>query len=77
MDASDIIKRNKDKVIYSNVSVYLSTTQTGSSPGTGGLQSKTTYKFANYEVRQDYFDGRYELALASSVKVNCSTLSYQ
>lgn len=77
MDASDIIKRNKDKTVYSNISVYLSTTQTGSNPGTGGLQSKTAYKFSTYELRQDYFEGRYELALASSVKVNCSTLSYQ
>ena len=77
MDASDLIKRNKDKTVYSNISVYLSTTQIGSNPGKGGLQSKTAYSFPTYELRQDYFEGRYNLALASSVTVNCSTLSYQ
>ena len=77
MDASDIIKRNKDKVVYSNISVYLSTSQTGSNPGQGGLQSKTAYKFSTYEVRQDYFEGRYNLALASTSTVNCPTISYQ
>ena len=77
MDASDIIKRNKDKTVYSNISAYLSTSQTGSTPGVGGLKSNTAYSFSNYEIRQDYFEGRYNLHLASSINVSCATLSYQ
>ena len=77
MDASDIIKRNKDKMIYSKMSQYLSTSQVGSNPGQGGLQSKTTYKFSSYALRQDYFEGRYELGLASTSTVKCPTISYQ
>jgi hypothetical protein len=77
MDASDLIKRAKDKTKYYNISRLLSTTQVGSNPGQGGLQSNTTYKFSSYELRQDYFVGRYDLALISSPIVNCRTLSYQ
>jgi len=77
MDASDIIKRNKDKMIYSKISTYLSTSQVGSNPGQGGLQSKTTYSFSTYELRQDYFEGRYQLGLTSTSTVKCPTMSYQ
>jgi hypothetical protein len=77
MDASDLIKRAKDKTKYYNISRLLSTTQTGSNPGQGGLQSKTTYQFSTYELRQDYFLGRYNLALISTPNINCPSLSYQ
>jgi hypothetical protein len=75
MDASDIINRKKEKTIYLNISALLSTTQVGSTPGKGGLASNTVYNFPSYDLRQDYFVGRYEAALVSTPGVTCSTLS--
>lgn len=60
MDASDLMKLKKDKTIYYNLSTTISTI-TVLSVVNQPIQTQAVYKFPNYQVRQSYFSGKYNI----------------
>ena len=71
MDASDLIKKLKEKTIFYNLQVQFSTAQAGCVPTVCGASNGCSYQFSDYETRLDYFNGRAE------VVSTCSTLCFQ
>ena len=64
MDASEIIKRLKEKTIFYNLQAKFSTSQAGCVPTScdfSTISVKCSYKFDSYETRQDYTQGSYEI----------------
>ena len=80
MDASDIIRRLKEKAIYYDIQAQFSTAQAanGCRPGQcGSTSNNCSYKFSNYETRQDYFSGRYDIGSLNSTCSTCVTFCYR
>jgi hypothetical protein len=79
MDASDIIKRLREKTVFYDIQVRFSTAQSanGANPLLCGGSNNTIYSFSNYEVRQDYFSGRYNIGSACSTCSTCQTFCLQ
>lgn len=80
MDASDIIRSLKEKTIYYNIQAQFSTAQAakGCRPGECGPTSNNcSYQFSNYEIRQDYFSGRYDVGSLCSTCSTCTTFCYR
>lgn len=78
MDASDIIKRLKEKTIYYNIQAQFSTAQAANRciPANCG-PNNCYYQFSNYQTRQDYFSGRYDVGSSCSTCSTCTTFSFQ
>lgn len=79
MDASEIIKRLKEKTIFYNIQAQLSTAQAAKNcnPKFCGGSNNCSYSFSNYETRQDYFNGRYDVGSDCSKCSTCTTFCYQ
>ena len=79
MDASDIIKRLKEKTIFYNIQAQFSTAQASKNckPKECGSSNNCSYNFSNYEVRQDYFNGRYDVGSLCSTCSTCATFGFQ
>ena len=83
MDASDLIKRLKEKTIFYNIQAQFSTAQASATrpcnPKLCGSSNNCSYNFSNYEIRQDYFNGRYDLGSSCNFSTcsTCTTFGYQ
>ena len=79
MDESEIIKRLKEKTIFYNIQAQLSTAQAAKNcnPKFCGASNNCSYSFSNYEVRQDYFNGRYDVGSDCSNCSTCTKICYQ
>lgn len=83
MDASDLIKSLREKTIYYNIQAQLSIAQANKTPPCiprlCGSSNNCSYNFSNYEIRQDYFSGRYDVGSACSFSTcsTCTTFGYQ
>lgn len=71
MDASDVMKLNKNKTVYYNLSTTVSTITLASVFGQA-VQTQAVYSFPNYQVRQSYFSGKYDVANPSTININAS-----
>jgi len=71
MDASDVMKLNKNKTIFYNLSTTVSTI-TLLSLFNQPVQTQAIYNFPNYQVRQSYFSGKYDVANPSTININPS-----
>lgn len=79
MDASELIKRLKEKTIFYNIQAQFSTAQASKNckPKDCGPSNNCFYNFSNYEVRNDYFNGRYEVGSACSTCSTCVSFCFQ
>ena len=79
MDASDIIKRLREKTVFYDIQVRFSIAQAanGANPLACGGSNNTTYVFSNYETRLDYFKGRYDIGSECSTCNTCQTFGFQ
>jgi len=79
MDASDIIKRLKDKTVFYNIQAQFSTAQAAKNckPAECGSSNNCFYQFSNYQTRQDYFNGRYDIGSACTACSTCKTFGFQ
>jgi hypothetical protein len=79
MDASDIIKRLREKTVFYDIQVRFSTAQSanGANPLLCGGSNKTIYSFSNYDTRLDYFNGRYAYGSESARFSTCNTFCLQ
>ena len=78
MDASDIIKRLREKTVFYDIQVRFSIAQAAN--GVNPLScnsSNIAYSFPNYETRLDYFSGRYDIGSACSTCSTCQTFGFQ
>ena len=72
MDASDIIKKLRDKTVYCGLLPQIIAAHPGATPQTPSpLNVSTIYNFPNYEQRLSFFQGR------ADVGSTCSTLVFQ
>ena len=71
MDASDVMKSNKNKTVYYNLSTTISTI-TLLSVFNQPVQTQAVYSFPNYQVRQSYFSGKYNVENPSTININPS-----
>jgi hypothetical protein len=83
MDASDIIKKLKEKTIFYNIQTQFSTAQArdtlACNPKLCGSSNNCSYNFKNFEVRQEYFSGRYNIGSVCNFSTcsTCTTFGYQ
>ena len=75
MDASDIIRKLKEKTVFYNIQAQFSTAQAskGCNPKACG-PNNCSYNFSDYQGRLDYFNGRFDLGASCS---SCSTFCFQ
>ena len=79
MDASDYIRQLKEKTVFYNIQVQFSIAQAVNkcAPLQCGSSNNCSYRFSNYETRQEYFSGRYDIGSACSTCSTCATFAYQ
>ena len=65
------MKLNKNKTIYYNLSTSVSTI-TLLSVFNQPVQTQALYTFPNYQVRQNYFSGKYNVENPSTLNINPS-----
>ena len=75
MDASDYIKTLKDKTLFYFLQAQFSTALGNSNPS-AGLTINNFYNFTSYEIRESYFNGRFEVGFDYNLST-CSTFCYQ
>lgn len=66
MDASEIIKRLKEKTIFYNIQAQFSTSLAKSNANMR-LTINNLYNFDNYEDRENYFNGKCDVSTCTAV----------
>lgn len=72
MDASDVIRKLRDKTVYCGLVPQIIAAHPGATPQTPSpLNVSTIYNFTTYEQRTNFFYGR------ADVGSTCSTICFQ
>lgn len=61
MDASDILKQLRDKVVYTDLYPQVSTAKV--------VITRTVYTFPDYETKNQYYNAQYISSMSTSVTV--------
>jgi hypothetical protein len=83
MDASDLIKKLKEKTVFNNIQAQLSIAKAIKTPPCNpklcGSSNNCSYNFNTFEIRQEYFSGRYNLGSVCNFSTcsTCTTFGYQ